>query len=238
MATTVAPEIIKIVEKLTGRAKKVCDYIIANGYITTEIIEKDLNYGHGPRAVRDVRESGIPIKTIQSKDSSGKRCARYEFGEPSEIIEGRHQGRTQFPKKFKESLYVKQSSKCAITGVKVDIRYLQVDHRVPYQVQGDSHLMNLKEDDYMLITGECQRQKSWSCEQCENFKVLLDKAICEKCYWANPNSYDHSECKAMKRIFFVYENKEAEILNQKIAKLSNEELKDLIFKKISDTDSI
>lgn len=127
----VDPKIIEIIEKLTGRARKVCDYILENGAITTEVIANELGYEHPPRAIRDVRESGIPIKTSMTKDSSGKRCAIYAFDDPSKIIEGRHQGRTQFPKKFKEKLYSNQNGKCAITGASLDIRYLQVDHRIP-----------------------------------------------------------------------------------------------------------
>lgn len=224
--------ILDIVEGLTGRARKVCDYIIENGYITTEVIEQELKYGHGPRAVRDVRESGIPIVTKQSKDSSGKRCARYEFGDPSQIIQGRHQGRTQFPKKFKETLYENQQGKCAITGVELDIRYLQVDHKIPYQIQGDGDTMNLVEDDYMLITGECQRQKSWSCEQCENFKSLLDADICRKCYWASPDNYEHTECRDLYKLYLVYENDEAVEIRDKLNGMDAQSMKKYILDKL------
>lgn len=225
----VDPKIIKIIDKLTGRARKVCDYILQNGAITTEVIANELGYEHPPRAIRDVRESGIPIKTSMTKDSSGKRCAIYAFDDPSKIIEGRHQGRTQFPKKFKEKLYSSQNGKCAITGASLDIRYLQVDHRVPYQVQGDSDSMDLLEADYMLITGECQRQKSWSCEQCPNFLLHMQIETCKSCYWAHPENYKHSECKDLYRLYILYQGEQARTLAEMTKDNTNDEINEIIF---------
>lgn len=225
----VDPEIDKIIQTLSGRARKVCDYITEHGFITTEVIEKELQYGHGPRAVRDVRESGIPIVTKSSKDSSGKRCARYEFGNPKDIIQGRHKGRTQFPKKFKEELHKLQQGRCAITGAQLEIRYLQVDHKIPYQVQSDDPSLSPKTDDFMLITGECQRQKSWSCEQCDNFKNARSLDVCQSCYWASPDQYTHMQCIDIAKIEVVFQGDMAKQIRSSITQLTKDELESVVF---------
>lgn len=46
----------------------------------------------------------------------------------------------------------------------MDERDLQIDHRVPYEVAGESN--ELKTEDFMLLCGSANRAKSWSCEHC------------------------------------------------------------------------
>jgi len=43
------------------RPKTVIDHILQHGFITTEELKEQYGYNHPPRAVRDVRENGIPI---------------------------------------------------------------------------------------------------------------------------------------------------------------------------------
>ena len=109
------------------------------------------------------------------------------------------------------------------------MRYLQVDHRIPYQVQGDSNSMDLLESDYMLITGECQRQKSWSCEQCPNFSIDMQIEKCQSCYWAYPEKYSHSECKDLFRLYVLYQGEEAKTLAEKTKGNTSDEINQIIF---------
>ncbi|WP_369334486.1 helix-turn-helix domain-containing protein [Candidatus Thiosymbion oneisti] len=46
------------------RPKTVIDHILKHGQITTEELKDTYGYNHPPRATRDVREQGIPIKTL------------------------------------------------------------------------------------------------------------------------------------------------------------------------------
>ena len=45
------------------RPKTVIDHILAHGCITTQELQEVYGYDHPPRAIRDVREYGIPIVT-------------------------------------------------------------------------------------------------------------------------------------------------------------------------------
>lgn len=47
------------------RPATVIQYILKHGYITTEELKDIYGYNHPPRAIRDVREQGIPIETYR-----------------------------------------------------------------------------------------------------------------------------------------------------------------------------
>jgi hypothetical protein len=62
------------------RPKTVIDHIIEYDFITTEELKEKYGYNHPPRAVRDVRENGIPIETFRVTGSDGRKIAAYRFG--------------------------------------------------------------------------------------------------------------------------------------------------------------
>ncbi|MCZ7669181.1 MAG: hypothetical protein M5U34_19315 [Chloroflexi bacterium] len=96
------------------RAKVVIDHILAHGYITTEDLEKTYGYNHPPRAARDVRELGIPLKTFRVKSSDGRSIAAYKFGNLDDIESGKLGGRKVFSKQLKDTLFDSQEEKCAV----------------------------------------------------------------------------------------------------------------------------
>ena len=151
------------------RAGIVIDHILAHGYITTEDLEKRYGYNHPPRAARDVREQGIPLETFRVKSSDGRMIAAYKFGNLEDIREGKLGGRKVFPKKFKDNLHVESDGKCAVCAGQFEKRYLQIDHRIPYEIAGDMDHLNRDAKDYMLLCAACNRAKSWSCEYCPNW---------------------------------------------------------------------
>ena len=57
------------------RPKTIIDHILKHGQITTEEIKNIYGYNHPPRAVRDVREHGIPIETLRVTGSDGRKIA-------------------------------------------------------------------------------------------------------------------------------------------------------------------
>jgi len=117
----------------------------------------------------------------------------YTFDDPSKIKRGRIGGRKAFSKKFREQMLDHYGSRDAITGEKMDGRYLQIDHRIPYEVAGDNNgeTGELDPADFMLLDASSNRAKSWSCEHCENFLKLHDPAMCQTCFWASPEAYEH-----------------------------------------------
>jgi hypothetical protein len=176
------------------RARTVIDHILKHGVITNEELSDLYGYDHPPRAIRDVRENGIPLITHSvTSPKTGRRMGAYTFDDPSKIRHGRIGGRRAFSKQFKQQLIAHYGSRDAITGAVLDERYLQIDHRVPYEVIGDEQSGDggLDPKEYLLLDGSSNRAKSWSCEHCENFLRKRDPGICRRCFWASPEDYDH-----------------------------------------------
>jgi len=204
-------EIKRLLPQISNkRARIVIEHILAHGHITTEELEKKYGYNHPPRAARDVREAGIPLETFRVKDSDGRTIAAYRFGDVTQVREGRLQGRQTFPKNFKSTLYEKQGGKCAICSGRFDERYLQVDHRVPYEVEGDFY-EELNPEYFALVCGSCNRAKSWSCEHCENWREAKSPNVCLKCYWANPENYVHIALREIRRTDVIWEVDEVQV---------------------------
>ncbi|MEM8528629.1 MAG: HNH endonuclease signature motif containing protein [Bacteroidota bacterium] len=204
-------EFLDLIKSITNkRAKIVIDHILKHGHISTEEIEKTYGYNHPPRAARDVREAGIPLETFRVKSTEDKSIAAYRFGDLTKIRKDRLKGRQIFSKQFKQNLYNANSGKCYICDGKFEIRYLQVDHRVPYEISGDENNFQQDEKDYMLLCISCNRAKSWSCESCENWTSAKDIEICLKCYWGKPENYDHIALKKIRRLEIVWQGKEVE----------------------------
>ncbi|USK78938.1 HNH endonuclease [Peribacillus frigoritolerans] len=192
------PEFLKLLESVTNkRARFVIDFILENGFVTTEDITNK-GYEHAPRAARDVRELGIPLETFKVKSSSGKPIAAYRFGDLSQVRNNILQGRRVFPKSFKVQLAEERGACCEVDLTPLELRYLQVDHRIPYEVLGDSG--ELTSEHYMLLCSSCNRAKSWSCEKCENWNVKKEPATCKSCYWASPTAYTHIAMQEIRRL--------------------------------------
>jgi hypothetical protein len=190
------------------RAKIVIDHILDKGFITTEDLEKTYGYSHPPRAARDVRESGIPLETFNTKSSEGKSIAAYRFGDLSKIQKNRSAGRQTFSKDFKRALFEKSGGHCFICNGVFEERYLQVDHRIPYEISGDDKKFQKNLNDYMLLCASCNKAKSWSCEHCENWTDAKDIEICLKCYWGSPEKYDHITLEKIKRLELIWRGTE------------------------------
>lgn len=183
--------ILDAIAKVTARRPKiVLDHILQHGSVSTDELKTLYGYDHPPRAARDVRELGIPLKTVMRAGSNGRRMAHYMLDDDEDLITGRSRGRRAFPKALKLALVARQGEQCAICGTPYPARALQIDHRVPYEVAGDPE-GELDPHDFMLICGSCNRSKSFSCEHCDNWRDIKSRAICESCYWGSPEEYTH-----------------------------------------------
>jgi len=215
MKTQVPKEVLELCKSVTAkRPRTVIDHILKHGYITTEELKNTYGYDHPPRAVRDVRDHGIPIDTFYVNSSTtGRRIAAYKFGDPKDIRKGRIGGRKIFSKAFKDDLVKAHDSRSTLTREKLDPRYLQIDHRIPYEIAGnESDLTDLSQ--FMLLDSSSQRAKSWSCENCDNFKEIRDPSICAKCFWAYPESYTHVAMEPQRRIYLVWQGDEVEAYDE------------------------
>lgn len=192
------------------RPRTVIDHILKHGHISTEELKNLYGYNHPPRAVRDVREHGIPLETYRVTGSDGRKIAAYRFGDVSKKKFRKLSGRTGLSKKIKEVLIEKYGCKCFIYLEEMDARELQIDHRVPYEVGSDDENVEQNPNDFMLLSGSANRAKSWSCEHCENWQTLKRKEICLSCYWAFPEDYSHVAMRQVRRVDLIWQNKEVE----------------------------
>ena len=194
-------EFLERLQAITAkRARAVIDHIIEHGHVTTEELATQYGYGHPPRGARDVRELGIPLDTFFLKDSKGRRMAAYRFADPNKVRHGMLGGRKVFSKEFKHGLMEANGCRCHVCLQPYEDRYLQVDHRVPYEVAGDVPSDERCPQDYMLLCGSCNRAKSWSCEHCPNWLEVKKPSVCECCYWARPESYNHVATEDIRRL--------------------------------------
>lgn len=211
-------KVIAAAKKVTAkRPRTVIDHIIKHGFITNEDLKVTYGYNHPPRAIGDVRDQGIPLTTYKVDDSQGRKIGAYKFGDASEIEDGKLGGRRVLPKSLKKALVDIHGPICAISREAYDISHLQIDHRVPYRVAGDSDREVYKPSDFMLLCGAAQRQKSWACEHCSNLINEKDLNICLNCYYATPEMFTHVALKQERRVDITFMEKEIYLYNKTIS---------------------
>jgi hypothetical protein len=221
-------DFIQLCQSVTARRpKSVIDHILKYGFVTTETLKETYGYNHPPRAARDVRELGIPLVTYRITGSDGRNIAAYKFGEINKNKFSKLAGRTGLSKKLKDELINRYGCKCFIYLENSNERELQIDHRVPFEVDGEPEL---QPENFMLLCSSANRVKSWSCEHCENWKNLKDKSICLSCYWAYPESYSHIAMRQVRRIDLLWQGDEVEIYEslKQQANLLNKEISELV----------
>lgn len=222
---------IRFLESIKAkRPKTVIEHILKHGHITTQKLKDLYGYNHPPRAVRDVREQGVPIVTFRVAGSDGRKIAAYKFGDPQKVTFKKFGGRTAFSKDLKDKLLKKYGSKCFIYLEEVDEHLLQIDHRIPYEVAGDTQDSNL--NNFMLLSISANRAKSWSCEHCKNWLKHKDLKNCSNCYWAYPENYTHIAMLLVRRVDLIWQGNDVEkyeklkvkskILNKKIPQFVKE----------------
>ncbi len=190
-------ELLERISAVTNkRARFVLDAIVKNGAVTTEEINQ-AGYDHPPRAARDVRDLGFRLKTIMVKHTNGRSIASYIFDD-SELESGK-EGRRLLPKKERDALIHAAGDKCQICGA---LHNLQVDHRIPYEVGGESQ--SEEKQPYQVLCGSCNRKKSWECECCKNWLQIKSFATCLSCYWAQPAEHTHIAMQPQRRVDVIW----------------------------------
>jgi hypothetical protein len=202
------PEFLKLLKSVEAkRPKTVIDHILKHGQITTEELKNTYGYNHPPRAIRDVREHGIPIEMFRVTGSDGRKIAAYKFGNPSKVRAAQLSGRTTFSSKIKNALIDKNGARCNIYLESFPVRELQIDHRIPFEIAGDNSDFPENIDEFMLLCASANRAKSWSCENCPNWKNK-EIFICKTCYWAYPESYKHIAMRDIRRLDLLWSGEE------------------------------
>lgn len=201
---TFTREIEALLNSVTAkRPRTVIEHIRKYGYITSDELKDIYGYNHPPRAIRDVRELGIPIDTYRIKGKDKRYIAAYKFGNftNADINLNKSAGRTALTKALKQSLIEKYGAQCFIYLEHMSENLLQVDHRAPYEIHGEQDINNI--DNFMLLSPSANRLKSWSCEHCKNW-IIKDNSFCVKCFWAYPDNYEHIAGKFEKIITITF----------------------------------
>ncbi len=207
------PEFVELLNSVTARRPKtVIDHILQHGFVTTEELRDLYGYNHPPRGARDVRELGIPLETFRVTGSDGRSIGAYRFGDPTAQRSASLSGRTAFSNTIKTRLIERFGSRCNIYLEDFPERELQIDHRIPFEIAGDSGLSDTL-DDYMLLCPSANRAKSWSCEHCENWEIR-DVNNCQSCYWAFPENYTHVAMRQIRRLDIVWAGEETSQYDQ------------------------
>lgn len=207
------PEFVELLNSVTARRPKtVIDHILQHGFVTTEELRDLYGYNHPPRGARDVRELGIPLETFRVTGSDGRSIGAYRFGDPTAQRSASLSGRTAFSNTIKAGLIERFGSRCNIYLEDFPERELQIDHRIPFEIAGDSGLSDTL-DDYMLLCPSANRAKSWSCEHCENWEIR-DVNNCQSCYWAFPENYTHVAMRQIRRLDIVWAGEETSQYDQ------------------------
>lgn len=224
-------EFLALLESVTAkRPQTVIQHILKNGYITSQELKDVYGYNHPPRAIRDVREYGIPLITYRVQGADGRSIAVYKFGNPEDAKNtlSKAAGRTVLSKALKQALIEKYGAKCFIYLEEMDETVLQVDHRVPYEIGGEHDEKDI--DYFMLLSPSANRAKSWTCEHCINWEKK-DKGFCLRCFWAHPEDYDHVAGRVEKIVSIIFTGDEIEDYNR-LVNLSGEETAQATIKKI------
>lgn len=132
-------EFLDLLESVTAkRPRTVIQHILQHGYITSQELKDLYGYNHPPRAIRDVREYGIPLVTYRVTGIDGRKIAAYKFGNPEDAKNtlSKAAGRTILSKALKQALIEKYGAKCFIYLEEMDEAKLQVDHRIHMKLVG------------------------------------------------------------------------------------------------------
>ena len=221
-------EFLDLLESVTAkRPRTVIQHILEHGFITSEELKNTYGYNHPPRAVRDVREYGIPLVTYRVTGTDGRSIAAYKFGNPADAKNNlsKAAGRTVLSKALKQALIEKYGSKCFVYLETMDESVLQVDHRIPYEIGGEHDENDI--DYYMLLSPSANRAKSWTCEHCENWE-RKDSSFCLHCFWAHPENYEHVAGKYEKVVSVVFTGDEIEDYRKLVAISGEEKAQELI----------
>ena len=206
-AQNLPPEFLELLRSITAkRPKTVIDHILEHGYVTTEELRDLYGYNHPPRGARDVREQGIPLITFRVEGSDGRRIGAYRFGDPAEQRAAQLSGRTAFSAHIKSALIELFGARCNLYLEAFPERELQIDHRIPFEIIGDTALSE-NPADYMLLCPSANRAKSWSCEHCDNWEER-DTDVCRSCYWAFPEQYTHVAKREIRRLDIIWSGEE------------------------------
>lgn len=182
-----------IYDNLYPRAKVAADLLIKKGTITKYDFENtNVPVSQAPRAIRDLKDHGIPIKTLEriSVPQAKTKVSQYAFGSVDDIVSTSKYGRMYNPSGMKEKLVRLHGRVCVFCGKKLSGQDMELDHKLPVNIFGDlSSVERLNPDNYQLVCRKCNRLKreATSHGAFDDRKQGMD--IVKQNYWYDPVRY-------------------------------------------------
>jgi len=191
--------------ELPPRVRYVRDLIFAQGAVTTEEVKQR----YDPMAIRHVEELGLPLSRERVTSPKGRQTTLYRFA-PKLFVQLR-EGRRNLSRQQRAEVQNRHGGRCVRCGVQGD-RTLQADHRVPFELVGNSLVEQQGLDALQPLCPSCNTDKDGDCRECPNWQGTQDPATCESCYWGSPRDYQHVACKPYRRAVLIATTPQQEAL--------------------------
>jgi hypothetical protein len=211
--TAIGVEVREQISRVTNpRARRLLQLIVEHGEVTTEELTEQYGYSHPPRAKKDAMNLGFPIvsRRVRSKDGT-RSIAAYSLDRNARFIHGRT-GRRHIPKALRDELLRIAEGRCANCGGTFSDRELQPDHRIPFEIAGETK--ELSAADFQMLCGSCNRSKSWTCErECPNW-TKRDPIVCTTCIWGSPEDYEHIATRERRQVTLTWDGTDVATFNR------------------------
>ena len=182
-----------IYDNLYPRAKAAADLLMNKGIITKYDFEStNVPISQAPRAIRDLKDHGIPIKTLERVNvpQSKSKVSQYTFGDVADITVANKYGRMYNPTGMKDRLAKLHGNVCVFCGKELSGKDRELDHKLPVNIFGDlSPVERLNPDNYQLVCRKCNRLK----REATSHGAFDDRQdgmeVVEHNYWYDPVQY-------------------------------------------------
>lgn len=214
---TVQEYVDSIYDHLYLRGKKAVDALNEKGEVTKfDLIDKGVAASQTARAIRDLKDHGIPIVTKGriNTNRSKNPMVLYCYGKVADINSSWGIGRDNRNYRIKDELMEKYGNHCAFCGRRFNPSELQVDHRLPLKYFGDHSYSEDSLEDYLLVCARCNRLKNTAVDQCAKTCYKTgDWEVIKSCYWYNPFNYSHICMRPIRRQVLDFEGNEVNLYN-------------------------
>jgi hypothetical protein len=180
-------------------ARFVRNLLLRQGYTTTAQVRVQ----YDPVAIFDLSRLGVPLKSERIREN-GRGSKRYMLD--PEAFSQKVERRDFLTPAGRKRLCSMYSNKCAICGYFSSYYILQVDHRVPFSLVGNSLMRSEGFASLQPLCPSCNSAKENACTDC--VISTKDFECCRTCYWAYPNKYEHIATRIEQRLTLVAENLE------------------------------
>lgn len=182
-----------LVGPMSKRARFVRDLILKQGFTTTDEVRSK----YDPMAIRDLEERGITLSRETVASATGRNQTKYAF-DPTAFVTWRA-SRKPLSTKEREELISTYKSTCAICKGQFSKRVLEADHRIPYDIVGNTVFEQEGLGAFQPLCPSCNTAKNHECNACPN----KDPEACRSCYWARPDKYDHIGMRRERRLVLI-----------------------------------